>query len=163
MARVKFECAQLRVPYFSRSEVRAPKFRPEPSDGRRNASERQLYVYRIFMHFCDEKSPRGGFCAGPGIFLALPKKRAKNRDFRVFFRVFFRQIRKGQCRRAGGEPFCRPAAPDLGNTQSKKDTDENGMQKCVICARSATVFFLYTGRFFSVWTLLVISKSTITS
>ena len=95
----------------------------------------------VFLCIFATKSRRGsGFRPGPRYFLALPKKRAKNRDFRVFFSRVFSSYRGLGGRRAGGADFCRPAAPDLGNTQSKKDTDENGMQKCVICARSATDF-----------------------
>ena len=79
--------------------------------------------------FWPDFGAKGGFSRRPGTYLALPKKRAKKRVFRVFFRAVFSSCRGRRCRRAAGEDFCPLATSGpRENAKNHGETTKNGVQ-----------------------------------
>ena len=78
--------------------------------------------------FWPDFGSKGGFSRRPLRYLALPKKRAKKRIFRVFFRAIFSSCRGRRCRRAAGEAFCPLATSGpRENAKYHGETTKNGV------------------------------------
>ena len=79
--------------------------------------------------FWPDFGAKGGFSRRPRTYLALPKKRAKKRVFRVFFRAVFSSCRGRRCRRAAGDYFCPLAiSGPRENAKYHGTTTKNGVQ-----------------------------------